>query len=834
MMTDHDHNGLRNRRSRAPAMGDDDNDESKNATTSDPLLENDDGSEGVASIEPVSKSSSSRPFLLIWIFRIAAVVAFVAGTILRTIFLHTGEECSMTYMMPVFLPVETPRSSSPVIQRYGLYKFVERRDPYYPALKGKQKKQQQPNPQQQMAGPTTSPNIDLLGRGDHCAISNGNGNRAVQNHVVVYVPGHWGTYDQARSLGAHGIGLTTKVEDASVVRNARKRILRAAGMTTDTKLQTSAVDFVYHVYALDFGEQGGALHGKLLDYQSEFLAGVLQQLSEDCGLQKPTDSSGGTEWNSSLTIVAHSMGGTVARRVLVEQQQQQQRRRVLDPGTPTTEFRVQQLITLATPHSNPLYAFDKSVADFYQKWLLPGYIPDDKDQPTASPLVVSIVGGLRDEMIEPEACYLDAPNSKTILATKLMADNAYTAGEEQNPALLGMDHRAIVWCHQLLERVRGILWILIVNTPSLGNPHRLETVTEYLRGDEYVDVAHDQSFARDTAELTNGLMARFGRLSATCMEASMIYNLPCLLALYAVLVALKCAVVALPDGLLRFDPLHKFLLPLASTIVLGSTARRETLGFGTIVIMVLVADSINFCVVYLLTLWHMRRTHRSRIKTNKRSSVRTLWYATGHTLISVTVLLGGTYSGFLLFGSHDQKEFAASYDWFGLLDSILFCGAFVSIYVAVIVGLGSHNDDDRATSASMINAIGNGVSSHSAAFNIQLSAFVILLVPIVVAGPLTLMAWEQHTQASSWWTLFGLQIPVVIWTLVKLMQPRKTAKEKKPQHQLPIRSGLVVLSTLWMCCREPGLLSRGTGYLVPCMAETLLWIDIASSLALQQ
>eukprot|EP00536_Pseudo-nitzschia_multiseries_P003128 jgi/Psemu1/284211/fgenesh1_pg.44_\ len=906
-MPDPDHIGLRNRRySRTSAMGvgvDDSseaNKEAKSRPACAPENENENDGRGEAAAAVVASSDSMEPdpgpasrrslfvrlfpFPLIWIARIAAVGAFVAGTILRTTFLHTGEECSMTYMIPVFLPVETvtPADSlSPVTQRYGLYKFVERRDPYYPNLVRKhhqhhqqQKQQQQQQQQQYLAGEGSRTKPARLGRGDHCS-SNNNGGRAVQNHVVVYVPGHWGTYDQARSLGAHGIGLTLAVDDPLVVRDARTRILRAAGSGTTTTGGTTTTssditDFVYHVYALDFGEQGGALHGKLLDYQSEFLAGVLQQLSEDCGLQNPADSSGTeneieTETTSSLTIVAHSMGGTVARKVLVEQQLQQQ-----ESGSPTpTRFKVHQLITLATPHSNPLYAFDKSVADFYQKWLLPPRHKktDDTKQTksSSSPLVVSIVGGLRDEMIEPEACYLDAPNSRTIMASKLIATTQAKNGNgnvrDQHSPLLGMDHRAIVWCHQLLERVRGILWTLIVTSPAGGNRHRLESVNEFLRKADNVGGNHEQSFARDAEQLSDGLIARFGRLSAMGMEASMLYNLPYLLALYTVLVALKCAIAALPAGSDRTAsstaPARYVLLPLTSTIVLGWIARRETLGFGTTVIMVLVADSINFCAVYLFTLWHRRQAHSNSnsnsniTKRNRRSLVRILWYGLVQTMVFVSALLGGIYSWFFVFGKDYQKEFAARYDWLGLISSILYCGVFASIYVVAIVGLGFHNGDgNAATSTTEKNhVIGNDARNISAAFNIQLASFVMMVVPFAVAGPLTLMAWERHTQASSWWTLLCLQIPLVLWTLVKLANPKATRisqedgnSENSPaasmgsagmQQRLWIRSGLVVLSTLLMCCRQPGLLSRGTGYLVPWMAEVLLWIDIASSLLLQ-
>lgn len=38
-------------------------------------------------------------------------------------------------------------------------------------------------------------------------------------------------------------------------------------------------DFIYEVYAVDFSEQGGALHGRFLELQSDFVAQVVQSLA---------------------------------------------------------------------------------------------------------------------------------------------------------------------------------------------------------------------------------------------------------------------------------------------------------------------------------------------------------------------------------------------------------------------------------------------------------------------------------------------------------------------------------------------------------------------------
>lgn len=63
---------------------------------------------------------------------------------------------------------------------------------------------------------------------------------------------------------------------------------------------------------------------------------------------------------------------------------------------PSTQPFLHNIITLATPHSNPLYGFDESIYELHQKLLTEQH--DDT-------LIVSISGGLRDEMIAPSACH---------------------------------------------------------------------------------------------------------------------------------------------------------------------------------------------------------------------------------------------------------------------------------------------------------------------------------------------------------------------------------------------------------------------------------------------
>lgn len=79
------------------------------------------------------------------------------------------------------------------------------------------------------------------------------------------------------------------------------------------------------------------------------------------------------------------MGGYVARLTIARY--------------PQLQSLLENIVTLATPHSNPLYAFDATVHRIHQQ-----IIQTLDAQEKGQSLWVSLSGGLRDEMIAPLAC----------------------------------------------------------------------------------------------------------------------------------------------------------------------------------------------------------------------------------------------------------------------------------------------------------------------------------------------------------------------------------------------------------------------------------------------
>ena len=65
---------------------------------------------------------------------------------------------------------------------------------------------------------------------------------------------------------------------------------------------------------------------------------------------------------------------------------------------------IRDIITLATPHQYPLYAWDSSIYDIHQRILQQQQQQHERKDNDKQLIIVSLSGGLRDEMIEPYSC----------------------------------------------------------------------------------------------------------------------------------------------------------------------------------------------------------------------------------------------------------------------------------------------------------------------------------------------------------------------------------------------------------------------------------------------
>jgi hypothetical protein len=200
---------------------------------------------------------------------------YIAGWILCNHHLHTSEECIMTYSQRQLIPIplqwqQTTTSSQP--HYYGLYKFIDARDPrphhqhmlreWYHVL-GKDERLAT-----QKYLETKNKHVQVDDDNTYC------GQHRNTTTAVLYIPGHWGSYMQSRSIGAHGIQLTGRGDY-----HQAQRVKRALqDHTWSGSSATTIQEFTFDVYAVDFQEEGAALHAQFLLSQTAFVARVVEQL----------------------------------------------------------------------------------------------------------------------------------------------------------------------------------------------------------------------------------------------------------------------------------------------------------------------------------------------------------------------------------------------------------------------------------------------------------------------------------------------------------------------------------------------------------------------------
>jgi hypothetical protein len=119
------------------------------------------------------------------------------------------------------------------------------------------------------------------------------------------------------------------------------------------------------------------------------------------------------------------------------------------PQYKNTSLLVSNIIMLATPHSNPLYAFDKLVHDVHQQLL-----QTEQNNNTSNTLLVMISGGLQDKMIDLAVCQVNSNHPASLSFLILLPQLLLERGA------LGMEHQAIVWCHGVLHQVCRVIWAL--------------------------------------------------------------------------------------------------------------------------------------------------------------------------------------------------------------------------------------------------------------------------------------------------------------------------------------------------------------------------------------
>jgi hypothetical protein len=223
---------------------------------------------------------------------------------------------------------------------------------------------------------------------------------------------HFGSYQQSRSLGAHGIQLTggrssphqRKVLQKLQLQQQRQMHVSESDVVDDDR-NSSLSSFLFDVYALNFRQEEGAFHESMLQRQADFIGHAVNALY--------------SKGQTFVIVVAHSIGG-ISTLLAVEKLQD-------ETTTQEASNTIAAIVTLGSPLAFPVLTWSPSM---YQ--LL--YQIQQRQQ---TPPLISISGGLRDEIIPPLACNTNPPNkyspdnnknsnSLSLLATDIMKEKEET------------------------------------------------------------------------------------------------------------------------------------------------------------------------------------------------------------------------------------------------------------------------------------------------------------------------------------------------------------------------------------------------------------------------
>ena len=249
-------------------------------------------------------------------------------------------------------------------------------------------------------------------------------NIGLRGAPVLFIPGNAGSYKQVRSLSS---------EASRYFYNTYRN---------DQKAQEEgirALDF----FTVDFNEDLAAFHGQTVldqaEYVNEAIAYILSLYHDSKRLNRDSDLPD----PSSVILIGHSMGGIVARTVLV--------------NTKYQANSVNTIITMSTPHARPPVSFDADIVSLYTRineyWRDAFTQKMSSSNPLSQTTLISIAGGGRDTTV---------PSDYTSISSLVPETHGFTVFTSTVPSVwTSMDHLAITWADQLRKVIIKSLYEVV-------------------------------------------------------------------------------------------------------------------------------------------------------------------------------------------------------------------------------------------------------------------------------------------------------------------------------------------------------------------------------------
>ena len=247
---------------------------------------------------------------------------------------------------------------------------------------------------------------------------------------MLFIPGNAGSYKQVRPLAA---------EAAQFFHDNVQQDAEAIGAGTRN------LDF----FTADFNEDITAFHGQTLLDQAEYLNEAVAYILSLYHDPRRSRRDPGLPDPCSVILVGHSMGGVVARTMLIMPNYQSNS--------------INTIITMSAPHARPPVSFDADIVNTYkqmndywrqaysQKWA--------NDNPLWHVTLISIAGGSLDRVVPSDYASISSlvPDTHGFTVFTSTVPNVWT----------GADHLSILWCDQFRKIIaRSLIEVVDVRRPG--------------------------------------------------------------------------------------------------------------------------------------------------------------------------------------------------------------------------------------------------------------------------------------------------------------------------------------------------------------------------------
>nr|XP_019009694.1 uncharacterized protein I206_05254 [Kwoniella pini CBS 10737]OCF48475.1 hypothetical protein I206_05254 [Kwoniella pini CBS 10737] len=211
----------------------------------------------------------------------------------------------------------------------------------------------------------------------------------VTGYPVLFIPGNAGSYQQVRSIASA----------------ASRQYADGKTMTGQSRMDRK-LDF----FTIDFNEEFSAFSARTLSEQANFVRHAIERILLEYLHMSPSQQP------SQVALLAHSMGGIAARLAVID---------------PDVAPKVDIILTMSTPHTIPPLTIEHEMESIYTKIAKP-----------SQTLLISLCGGVSDTQVVSDSCALSS--------TLGSGDNGFAVYTTGIPTVwTGIDHQAMVWCHQL-------------------------------------------------------------------------------------------------------------------------------------------------------------------------------------------------------------------------------------------------------------------------------------------------------------------------------------------------------------------------------------------------